>query len=204
MNITCHNCKARFNIPDNKIPADRDAAFKCPRCREKIIVPAAGRTNPGHGPQSHQDFSELFNGTHHNALVCIGNPGLKAKIHAGIRQMGFNTETAEDTRAAFIKMEYNIYHLVTIDDEFDSNSGISEIISRMNDIDMSLRRRICVVWFSRKFTTGDDMAALHASVNSIINVKDIARFESCLSRALTDHRNLYTVYNTSLKQAGRA
>ena len=207
MNITCHNCKARFNIPDNKIPADKDTALRCPKCREKIIIPAAGRTkSPGAArPQPRQAFSEhLFDGAHHNAIVCIGNPELKARIHAGIRQMGFNTETAEDTRSAFAKMEYNIYHLVIIDDEFDSNTGISEIISRMNDIDMSLRRRICVIWLSSKFTTGDDMAALHASVNSIINIKDMSRFESCLSRALTDHRNLYTVYNASLKQAGRA
>ena len=71
----------------------------------------------------------------------------------------------------------------------------------LNNIDMSLRRRICLVKISRDTATNDNMTALHESVNAVINSNDINHIDSFLSRALSEHKNFYTVYNDSLRQA---
>lgn len=139
-----------------------------------------------------------------NALVCIDGDDLKKKVYSIIKQMGFKVEAVTNTKAALKKLEYHIYHLVIIDDAFDQNKGLSGILDRMNTIDMSLRRRICLVWVSNKFNTSDNMAALHSSVNHIIHQDDIINLKTFLSRALVEHKNFYTVYNDSLKQAGKA
>ncbi|MBU8848513.1 MAG: hypothetical protein KOO64_03165 [Desulfobacterales bacterium] len=139
-----------------------------------------------------------------NALVCIDGDDLKKKVYSIIKQMGLKVEAVTDTKAALKKLEYHIYHLVIIDDAFDQNKGLSGILDRMNTIDMSLRRRICLVWVSNKFNTSDNMAALHSSVNHIIHQDDIINLKTFLSRALVEHKNFYTVYNDSLKQAGKA
>ncbi|MBU8911960.1 MAG: hypothetical protein KOO65_11880 [Desulfobacterales bacterium] len=139
-----------------------------------------------------------------NALVCIDGDDLKKKVYSIIKQMGLKVEAVTNTKAALKKLEYHIYHLVIIDDAFDQNKGLSGILDRMNTIDMSLRRRICLVWVSNKFNTSDNMAALHSSVNHIIHQDDIINLKTFLSRALVEHKNFYTVYNDSLKQAGKA
>jgi hypothetical protein len=117
--------------------------------------------------------------------------------------MGLNADAVNNTQAALKRFEYHMYHLVIVDGTFDQNRGAQSIIDRMNTIDMSLRRRICLVWINNKFNTYDNMAALHFSVNAVFNQGDILHFESFLSRVLLEHKQFYTVYNESLKLAGK-
>lgn len=202
MNVICHHCKTKLTIPDHKLPRDKESSLKCPKCGEKIQIPPA--KHPASSGEKAGASFRLSPEDRLNALICIGNDDLKKKALAFLRQMGFTAEVVTETRAALSKMEYHIYHLVVIDDTFDHNTGMSDIMARMNAMDMSLRRRICLVWISSKFNTNDDMAALHASVNAIIHRDDINHLDTFLSRALTDHKNFYTVYSGSLKQIGRS
>ncbi len=202
MNIICHNCKAKLNIPDHKIPRDKDTTLKCPKCTEKISIKPVRQTKPAQESTQTPNLSPF--GTRLNALILIGEDSLKNKAYSIAGKMGFNTEAAENAKIALNKLEYHIYHLVIMDETFDQHAGISSIIERMNTIDMSLRRRICIVLISSDYKTNDGMAALHASVNSIIHQNDIQHLEAYLSDALADHKNFYTVYNESLKLVGRA
>ena len=138
------------------------------------------------------------------ALICIGSNDLEKKMISAVKQVGLNAEVVANTKEALKRFEYHLYNLVIIDDAFDQNKGIAGIIDRMNTMDMSLRRRICLVWVSNKFNTNDNMAALHSSVNYIIHLEDINHLEAFLSRALMEHKNLYTVYSDSLTLAGKA
>ncbi len=170
MNITCENCKTKLNIPDNKIAKDKESSFKCPKCKEKILVPAAKQQKEG-GEKKRQVFSHSFD-EQQNALICIDDADLKKKAYSLVKQMGINVDTVKDAAAALKKMEYHMYHVVIIDDSFDQNKGLSSIIDRMNTIDMSLRRRICLVYISREYKTNDNMAAMHISVNNIIHIDE--------------------------------
>ncbi len=137
------------------------------------------------------------------ALICIGSNDLEKKMISAVKHIGLNTEVATNTKEALKKFEYHLYHLVIIDDEFDSNKGLAGITDRMNNMDMSLRRRICLVWISNKFKTSDNFASLHFSVNAILNQSDISHIEPFLSRTLLEHKRFYTVYNESLKTANK-
>ncbi|MBU0465330.1 MAG: hypothetical protein KKD21_07205 [Proteobacteria bacterium] len=138
-----------------------------------------------------------------NALICINGDDLGKKVVSVVKQMGLNTESVTNAKEALKKLEYHIYHLVIIDDAFDGNKGMASIIDRMNTMDMSLRRRICIVWVSNKFSTNDNLASLHFSVNAILHQGDIPRLQPFLSRVLLDHKHFYTVYTESLKMAGK-
>ncbi len=204
MNVTCKNCKAKFNIPDHKIPKNKDAILKCPKCKEKIHVTAPDMKQNNPEKEKKSQSQPLSFEDRRNALVCIGDDDLKKKIYSAINEMGFSTETVNTTKAALNKMEYHIYHLVIMDETFEQNKGITGLIDKINSIDMYLRRRMCLVLVSDQFKTNDDMAALHASVNTVIQMDDINHLDAFLSKALMEHKNFYTVYNESLKLAGRA
>jgi len=199
MNVTCHNCNTKLAIPDDKIPRDKTSIFKCPKCKGKIDIPAVEhqKTDKINKRQS----LPLSFGEQLNALVCISGDELKKKVVSAVKQMGLNTEAVTNTKTALKRLEYHIYHLVIIDDAFDQSKGMAGIIDRMNTMDMSLRRRICLVWITKKFNSNDNLASLHFSVNNILNLDDIPHLELFLSRALQEHKHFYTVYNETLKMA---
>ncbi|MDA8135067.1 MAG: zinc-ribbon domain-containing protein [Desulfobacteraceae bacterium] len=204
MNITCHNCNTKLNIPDHKLPKDKESTVACPKCRERIQVPAAPKSQPPVDEKKNSFYQRRFE-DRLNALVCVDRAELKSKINSALDQMGLNAEAAVDMRGAFNKMEYNAYQLLIMEDDFDpENKGATGIIERMSAIDMSLRRKICIVLISRKFNTNDNMAALHSSVNNIIHQDDTHHMEAFLSKAVAEHKNLYSIYNESLKLVGKA
>ena len=52
MDITCDKCQSKFKIPDEKIPAGKEATLRCPKCKEKITIEASQKPNaPEETPQ---------------------------------------------------------------------------------------------------------------------------------------------------------
>jgi predicted Zn finger-like uncharacterized protein len=40
MEITCSNCNAKLNVPDEKIPKDQSVFLNCPKCKNRIMLDA--------------------------------------------------------------------------------------------------------------------------------------------------------------------
>ncbi len=196
MNVICDNCKTKLTIPDNKVPQNRDSTFKCPKCKEKIKISAMK-------PEEQDLNLSLENKLNALALVCIGDNDLQKKVHSVVKNIGFNAKVVDTSKEALKKLEYHIYPLILLDEAFDQNRGVTRILDKLNAIDMSLRRKICLVLMSRQFNTNDNMSALHTSVNCIINVDDEAYLTNFLPKVLKDHKNLYTIYNASMNLTGQ-
>lgn len=196
MDVTCKNCKLKLTIPDHKIPKDKDSRFKCPKCKEQIKIPVAKQVKQNFDLSLEKELNTL-------GLVCVGSGDLQKKIYSVVSGIGFDAKAVTTTKEALKELEYHICPLVIIDEDFDQNRGVESIIAKLNTIDMSLRRKICLVLISKQFNTSDHMSTLHASVDSIIGINDIAHLSNLLSNIFTEHRNFYTIYNASLKLAGR-
>ncbi len=216
MNITCPHCKTRLNIPDHKIPRDKDSSFKCPKCHDKVqvLVSQLNFSVPGSQKNEYsknEDAKKESMGTgglpvqgREQALVCMDDSPERAKLVAAVQALGFYVEATGSTSSALKKMAYYVYPLVLLNESFDQNKGFKAMSTHMNELDMSLRRRICLVLFSDRLPTGDPMSALHSSVNYIVEADSLDHVEEILSSTLTEHQNFYTVYNDSMRAAGKA
>jgi len=211
MNITCPHCKTRLNIPDHKIPRDKDSSFKCPKCQEKVQVLVSQLNLSVPGSQKNEDLKKESMKTggfpvqgREHALVCMDDSPGRATLVAAVQELGFYVEATGSTSSAFKKMAYHVYPLVLLNESFDQNKGFLAMSTHMNELDMSLRRRICLVLFSDRLPTGDPMSALHSSVNFIVGSDSLDHVEEILSTALTEHQNFYRVYNDSMRAAGKA
>lgn len=199
MNVTCQQCNAKLNIPDDKIDKNRDTKITCPKCGDKIIITAKNEGLSGQKKPIRFALDDRM-----NAIICIGDAGLQKSTHAALKQMGYDIDVANDADTALGNMEYHVYPLIIMDETFDQNLGMARIIEKINDMDMLIRRRTCLVLFSSRYQTNDNMSALHTSVNNILNIKDVAYLENFLVRAVTDHANLYKIFNETLKMTGKA
>jgi predicted Zn finger-like uncharacterized protein len=52
MEIVCESCKAKLNIPDEKIPKDQAARISCPKCKKKIVFDMRKSGAPEAGSES--------------------------------------------------------------------------------------------------------------------------------------------------------
>jgi predicted Zn finger-like uncharacterized protein len=202
MNIQCKNCHSQFNIPDHKIPKDRDAVFNCPKCKEKIIIPAQkSKTGIPAGSGSGIRPETAVQNQPRALILALEGPFLQPAVTA-VQQLGYTVETASNPADAIKKMAYHVYPLVLLEDRFDPEGDIVSV--HMNTLDMSVRRSICLVLMSSSFPTGDPMTALHASVNGVIGPDHLSQMPGVLSQTIQAHADFYRVYMDSMKAAGKA
>jgi predicted Zn finger-like uncharacterized protein len=203
MNVRCNNCQSRFNISDHKLPKDRDAVFSCPKCREKIHVPAGSGRTPDKDADSPASGSRP--GAFQNqprALILASEGSFLEPAATAAGQLGYAVETAVSPAEALRKMAYHVYPLVVMEDRFDPDGSI--ISGHMNTVDMSVRRSICLVLMGRSLKTGDPMTALHAGVNGVIGPDTLPEMATVLSDMVREHADFYRVYTASMKAAGKA
>jgi predicted Zn finger-like uncharacterized protein len=209
MNITCPHCNARLNVPDHKIPKDKDSSFKCPKCQDKIQVFVSQLKASETGSLKKEGITKAITGSggadqgRERALVVMADSAGRSKLVAAVQGLGFYVETTVSSEDALKKMAYQFYPLVLVEDCLEQNKGFAAMSSHMNELDMSLRRRICLILLGDQMPTGDPMVALHTSVNYIIG-SDMDHLVPLLSTVLTEHRNFYAVYNESMRAAGKA
>ena len=214
MDIICNNCSGKFRIPDAKIPAGRVTNSKCPKCRVRIVIDPAnksgssiiavgqsGKNNSHDASDRPFDFIEEEGLT---ALLCEQNPLAANSIKNALNLMDYQITIPENSRDALKRMRYHVYDLIVVNESFDTKNPESNgVLIYLERLSMAVRRKIFVAMISSRYRTMDNMMAFHASVNLIINIKNVEDIGKILSRSITDNEMFYRVYTESLKESGR-
>ncbi|SMD02608.1 Response regulator receiver domain-containing protein [Desulfocicer vacuolatum DSM 3385] len=224
MEIICTGCSAKLNIPDHKIPKDRKASFLCPKCKQRLYVgqdapgtgetpkptaPTAAAEAPAQSNTPDYDASErpfdYLDDDAETALICLGESDIQGHARNALEKMGYHIEAVKDVRTALTRMKYHLFNIIVLDEQFDTeHRGTGTLFQELKDLDMGLRRQIVVILISNTVRTQDNMAALHTSVNQIINRKDMpANALNLFKKTLKDHGQFYAIFNETLKKMGK-
>jgi len=219
MEIACNHCNTQFNIPDEKIPKGRKASMLCPKCKQRIHIitgeEGAQNVEPPTVPNPRQEHETpaynaadrpfgILDKNAKTALLCIAYPHANEIAVKIMNSMQYHIMNVDDVQTALRSMTYHLFNIVILDEEFDINRrGCRHIMEYLNELDMMSRRKIVVLLISKSMHTMDNMAAFHASVNQIINYKQVNSMESLLQRTIIEHDQFYTVYNETLKKLGK-
>jgi predicted Zn finger-like uncharacterized protein len=215
MEIICNSCASKFRIPDEKIPAGRVTHLACPKCKDRISIDPAEKAAEGIAAFDQSDDNDSYNSADKpfafieeeglTALLCEGNPLARNTIRNALNIMDYQITMAESARDALKRMRYHVYDLIVVNEAFDTkNPDANGVLIYLERLSMSVRRQIFVAMISDRYRTMDNMMAFHASVNLIINSKNIEDISKILSRGITDTEMFYRVYKESLKEANRA
>ncbi len=214
MDIICNSCASKFRIPDEKIPAGRVTHVPCPKCKDRISIDPAEKAVEDIAAFDEADDNDSYNAEDKpfafieeeglTALLCEGNPLARNTVRNALDIMDYQITMAESARDALKRMRYHIYDLIVVNESFDTkNPDSNGVLIYLERLSMSVRRQIFVAMISDRYRTMDNMMAFHASVNLIINSKNIEDISKILSRGITDTEMFYRVYKESLKEAGR-
>jgi len=213
MEIICESCQSKFKIADEKLPKDKAAFLKCPKCENRIRVsPAAQDDDASHQQDFEEDFfsfdedeSEGYEASDKpfdfveeegkTALMCESDPMIKKAIMPVLDVLEYHATDVKNGREALKTMRYHNYDLIVVDEYFDAkNPDANGVLIYLERLNMAMRRDIFVTMITRRFRTMDQMAAFQKSVNLIVNVDNIVDFDKILRRAMADHGMFYQAY----------
>lgn len=217
MEIICDSCQSKFRIADEKLPKDKTAFLKCPKCQNRISVPPATSEKSGSNqPDMEDDFfsfeeddAEGYDVTDKpfdfveeegkTALLCEPDPMVKKVVTPVLDVLEYHVTEAKNSREALKTMRYHSYDLLVVSEYFDTKdpdaNGVLIYLERLN---MAIRRNIYVAMITRRFRTMDNMAAFQKSVNMVVNVDNIDDFDKILRRGMADFGLFYQVYRDYL------
>ena len=214
MDIICKNCSSKFRIADEKIPVGRVTNIPCPKCKTQITIDPAKKTGRGDlaieestdngGYDASDKPFDFIEEEGLTALLCEQNPLARNTIQKALNLMDYQITFSENARDALKRMRYHVYDLIVVDENFDTkNPDSNGVLIYLERLSMSVRRKIFVAMVSSRYRTMDNMMSFHASVNLIINIKNIEDIGKILSRGITDTEMFYSVYKECLKESGR-
>jgi len=232
MEVTCEQCKARFNIPDDKVPKDRVLKLNCPKCKGKISLgaevpeqpPKANETGevplkmmnpladkkPPEESYGYEDFTtdealDFFEEGIKLALIMPNSSMNDDHLRAGLELIGYKCITTPNTRDAIGKLRFHHFDLIILADGFDSQPlDHSVIVNYLNRLSMSVRRKIFLALISDNFKTMDNMMAFAMSANVVINSKDIQKLHLILKKAVSENERFYKVFTDTMVETGKA
>ncbi len=206
MQVTCDQCQSKFKIPDEKVPGNKALSLRCPKCKGTITIGGS----VGGGADLSDDYDaedrpfDFIEEEGKTALVCEHDTVIREQVVGVLEMLEYHITVCDGARDALKKMRYHLYDLIVVNEMFDTAdpnaNGLLIFLERQN---MAVRRGIFLLLISSRFRTMDNMAALHRSVNLIINPENIADFERILKRGLTDQALTYRVFRETLKRLGR-
>ena len=232
MEVTCGQCKSRFNIPDDKVPKDKVLKINCPKCKGKIslggevpepppkadepgefrmkfIDPQAGRRAPEES-YGYEDFTtdqalDFFEEGIKLALIMRNSSMNEDRLRAGLELIGYKCVPTPNTRDAIGKLRFHNFDLIILADGFDNQPlEHSVIVNYLNRLSMSVRRKVFVALISDHFKTMDNMMAFAMSANVVINSKDIEKLHLILKKAVSENERFYKVFMDTMVETGKA
>lgn len=220
MEIVCDNCNAKLSVADDKLPKDKAAAIRCPKCKHKIAIDPQRRSgndttgdtatpNPFHFDEGTEDYDaserpfDFLEEEGNTALICENDPEIIKQINIVLGIMDYSVTSAETIRDALKKMKYHSYNMILINDTFDgSDPDANGLLLYLERLEMDVRRNIFVGLLTRRYATMDNMSAFLKSVNITINLKDIASIDRILARGINEYELFYAAYKDSAKKIG--
>jgi CheY-like chemotaxis protein len=139
------------------------------------------------------------------ALVCETDPGIRDKVSAALKELGFHITESASARDALKKMRFHVYDLVILNENFDTRDpDANDVLAYLENLAMGTRRYIFVALLSGRYRTMDNMAAFNRSVNIVINPKSLDDAGAIFKRGIADSASFYRVFNEAMRRTGKA
>jgi len=139
------------------------------------------------------------------AMLCEPDPASRDKISNTIKKIGFEVVQPATFKDALKYMKFHVFDVILVNENFNTDIWAADnIMKYLENLNMSVRRKIFVVLISSTCATMDNMQAYNKSVNMIINISEIGDIENILKQTLAEHNDFYYPLKENIRKYGNS
>lgn len=138
------------------------------------------------------------------ALICEPDPAVRTKMCDSLKELGYQITTPATAKEALHAMRFHIFDVVVLNELFDTEDPkTNAVLSYLENMVMTTRRRFFVALVSGTYRTMDKMAAFNRSVNIVINIQNIDNVAKIIKGGVADNRAFYHIFQETLQKMGK-
>ena len=141
-----------------------------------------------------------FEGSENTALVCVDHEQYQKLITPQLADLKYKVHVGLYEDDVLLKLRTYSYEVIVVYENFkgttlDTNPILQKLIGEPG----AQRREHFVVLLSHRYVTNDSLSAFVHSTDRIVNIADLANFKPVLRRSMTEHREMYHFFQSTLK-----
>lgn len=194
--IVCSNCQKPLSLDETKLPPNKEVAFPCPVCKERITVdsrklgnPAEAAPAPAPVPQQtqHHDDDDHENEFGAKALIVGADNPL---VRQSAKLIGYLPVHHADGAKAREFFNQELPQVVFVNPQPMTPPPLDALAAIMSIVP-SERRKTFFVLVADNLRTLDGNAAFLYGVNLVVATKDLPQFPQIFRDAHAAHERLY-------------
>jgi hypothetical protein len=144
--------------------------------------------------------SQEFDVSEKTALVCLDHDQYQKLIVPQLADLKYKVHVGLYEEDVLLKLRTYSYEVIVVYENFKGTTlATNPILEKLVGESAAQRREHFVVLLSHRYATNDSLAAFVHSVDRIVNVADLPNFKPVLRRGMTEHREMYHFFQTTLK-----
>ena len=148
-----------------------------------------------------QEFdSTAFEVSENTALVCVDHEQYQKLITQQLADLKYKVHVGLYEDDVLLKLRTYSYEVIVVYENFKGTTlDTNPILQKLIVEPSAQRREQFVVLLSHRYPTNDSLSAFVHSVDRIANIADLANFKAVLRRGMTEHREKYHFFQSTLK-----
>lgn len=204
--ITCTNCQKPLSLDETKLPPNKEVAFPCPVCKERITVDSRKLQNPAEAAQApaaapvpqpaHHDDDDHENEFGSKALIVGADHPL---VRQSAKLIGYLPVHHADPAKAREFFNQELPQVVFVNPQPMTPPPL-ETMGAIMSIVPAERRKAFFVLVADNLRTLDGNAAFLYGVNLVVATKDLGQFPQIFRDAHAAHERLYASMTAVLRE----
>ena len=147
-----------------------------------------------------KDDLQLFDVAESTALVCVDHEQYQKMVVPQLTDLKYKVHLGLYEEDVVLKLRTYSYDIIVVYENFKGSTlATNPILQKLVSETAGQRREHFVVLLSHRFPTNDSLAAFVHSVDRIVNIADLPNFKPVLRRGMTEHREMYHFFQSTLK-----
>ena len=150
--------------------------------------------------EKENDLQSFDTGSESTALVCVDHEQYQKMVVPQLADLKYKVHVGLYEEDVLLKLRTYSYDVIVVYENFKGSTlATNPILQKLVGEPAAQRREHFVVLLGHRFPTNDSLSAFVHSVDRIINVADLANLKTVLRRGMTEHRETYHFFQSTLK-----